>query len=111
MGHAGCLLSVADGHSRDLLFVHDAATAGRELEAALERVSQRVVAEQLCVLDNSLGLSVSRLVLTKFNLLRARAVETSPEVVTEMEPEFSVPAGPLTLAARVGDDLSVNHER
>ena len=39
------------------------------------------------------------------------AVETSPEVVTEMEPEFSVPAGPLTLAARVGDDLSVNHER
>ena len=102
-----------------MILADDAATAGRELEAALERVSQRVVAEQLCVLDNSLGLSVSRLVLTKFNLLRARAVDTSPEVVTESEPDFSVPAavpasvppGPLTLAARVGDDLSWNPER
>jgi hypothetical protein len=102
---------VSGGQDFEMILADDAATAGRELEAALERVSQRVVAEQLCVLDNSLGLSVSRLVLTKFNLLRARAVETSPEVVTESEPEFSVPAGPLTLAARVGDDLSLNPER
>ena len=107
---------VSGGQDFEMIIADDAATAGRELEAALERVSQRVVAEQLCVLDNSLGLSVSRLVLTKFNLLRARAVETSPEVVTEIEPEFSVPASmaaaPLTLAAAaVGDDLSLNHER
>ncbi len=107
---------VSGGQDFEMIIADDAATAGRELEAALERVSQRVVAEQLCVLDNSLGLSVSRLVLTKFNLLRARAVETSPEVVTEMEPEFSVPPSvplaPLTLAAAaVGDDLSLNHER
>ncbi|HEX3184631.1 MAG TPA: hypothetical protein VHQ94_07535 [Pyrinomonadaceae bacterium] len=110
---------VSGGQDFEMILADDAATAGRELEAALERVSQRVVAEQLCVLDNSLGLSVSRLVLTKFNLLRARAVETSPEVVTESEPEFSVPTdvpasvptGPLTLAARVGDDLSWNPER
>ena len=103
---------VSGGQDFEMILADDAATAGRELEAALERVSQRVVAEQLCVLDNSLGLSVSRLVLTKFNLLRARAVETSPEVVTEIEPEFSVPAGPLSLAAAaVGDDLSLNPER
>ncbi|HEU4435316.1 MAG TPA: hypothetical protein VFR51_18155 [Pyrinomonadaceae bacterium] len=106
---------VSGGQDFEMILADDAATAGRELEAALERVSQRVVAEQLCVLDNSLGLSVSRLVLTKFNLLRARAVETSPEVVTESEPEFSVPGpmpgGPLTLAAHVGDDLSWNPER
>ena len=105
---------VSGGQDFEMILADDAATAGRELEAALERVSQRVVAEQLCVLDNSLGLSVSRLVLTKFNLLRARAVETSPEVVTESEPEFSVPdsvhSAPLTLAAHVGDDLSLNHE-
>ncbi len=101
---------VSGGQDFEMILADDAATAGRELEAALERVSQRVVAEQLCVLDNSLGLSVSRLVLTKFNLLRARAVETSPEVVTESEPEFSVPAGPLTLAAHAGDDLSWNPE-
>lgn len=102
---------VSGGQDFEMILADDAATAGRELEAALERVSQRVVAEQLCVLDNSLGLSVSRLVLTKFNLLRARAVETSPEVVTESGPEFSVPAAPLTLVARVGDDLSLNPER
>jgi hypothetical protein len=105
---------VSGGQDFEMILADDAATAGRELEAALERVSQRVVAEQLCVLDNSLGLSVSRLVLTKFNLLRARAVETSPEVVTQGEPEFSVasvPGGPLTLAAAaVGEDLSLNPE-
>jgi hypothetical protein len=105
---------VSGGQDFEMILADDAATAGRELEAALERVSQRVVAEQLCVLDNSLGLSVSRLVLTKFNLLRARAVETSPEVVTESELDFSVPtplqAAPLTLAAAVGDDLSLNQE-
>jgi hypothetical protein len=105
---------VSGGQDFEMILADDATTAGRELEAALERVSQRVVAEQLCVLDNSLGLSVSRLVLTKFNLLRARAVETSPEVETEIEPEFSVPPslpGPLTLAAHAGDDLSLNPER
>ncbi|HZN05595.1 MAG TPA: hypothetical protein VFB65_02375 [Pyrinomonadaceae bacterium] len=106
---------VSGGQDFEMILADDATTAGRELEAALERVSQRVVAEQLCVLDNSLGLSVSRLVLTKFNLLRARAVETSPEVETEIEPEFSVPpslpSGPLTLAAHAGDDLSLNPER
>ncbi|HKR23118.1 MAG TPA: hypothetical protein VJS17_11015, partial [Pyrinomonadaceae bacterium] len=62
---------VSGGQDFEMILADDAATAGRELEAALERVSQRVVAEQLCVLDNSIGLSVSRLVLTKFNLLRA----------------------------------------
>ncbi len=104
---------VSGGQDFEMILADDAATAGRELQSALERVSQRVVAEQLCVLDNSLGLSVSRLVLTKFNLLRARAVDTSPEVVTESEPEFSgpaVPTMPLTLAAGVGEDLSLNHE-
>jgi hypothetical protein len=101
---------VSGGQDFEMILADDAATAGRELEAALERVSQRVVAEQLCVLDNNLGMSVSRLVLTKFNLLRARVAETSPEVVTESGPEFSVPAAPLTLAAAVGEDLSSNHE-
>jgi hypothetical protein len=89
---------VSGGQDFEMILADDAATAGHELEAALERVSHRVVAEQLCVLDNSLGLSVSRLVLTKFQLLRARVVETSPEVVTESEPEFSVPSVALTLA-------------
>jgi len=86
---------VSGGQDFEMIVADDAATAGRELEAALERVSQRVVAEHLCVLDTSAGFSVSRLVLTKFQLLRARAPQ-QPEVVTESEPEFSAP---LTLAA------------
>lgn len=89
---------VSGGQDFEMIVADDAATAGRELEAALERVSQRVVAEQLCVLDGGAGFSVSRLVLTKFQLLRAKAPQ-EPEVVTESEPEFSATSAPLTLAA------------
>jgi hypothetical protein len=89
---------VSGGQDFEMIIADDAATAGRELEAALERVSQRVVAEQLCVLDNSTGFSVSRLVLTKFQLLRA-ATPKEAEVVADEEPFFEVPGGPLTLAA------------
>jgi hypothetical protein len=88
---------VSGGQDFEMIVADDASTAGRELESALERVSQRVVAEQLCVLDNSTGFSVSRLVLTKFQLLRA-AAPGDAEVVTESEPVFSGSA-PLTLAA------------
>jgi len=88
---------VSSGQDFEMIVADDAASAGRELEQALERVSQRVVAEQLCVLDGSIGFSVSRLVLTKFQLRRAAAPKEA-EVVTETESEF-VPTVPLTLAA------------
>ncbi len=88
---------VSGGQDFEMIVADDAASAGRELEQALERVSQRVVAEQLCVLDGNIGFSVSRLVLTKFQLRRAAAPKDA-EVVTESEPEF-VPSAPLTLAA------------
>ena len=81
-----------------MIVADDAASAGRELEQALERVSQRVVAEQLCVLDNSIGLSVSRLVLKKFQLLRATD-KTDNTDTTESESVFLEPLAPLTLAA------------
>jgi hypothetical protein len=93
---------VSGGQDFEMIIADDAATAGRELEAALERVSQRVVAEQLCVLDNSIGFSVSRLVLTKFQLLRAAAPKEA-EVVTDAEPVFETP-GPLVLAANASSD-------
>jgi len=86
---------VSGGQDFEMIIADDAATAGRELEAALERVSQRVVAEQLCVLDNSTGFSVSRLVLTKFRLLRA-AVPREVEFVSDSEPLIDAP---LALAA------------
>jgi len=87
---------VSGGQDFEMIIADDVATAGRELEQALERVSQRVVAEQMCVLDSSIGFSVSRLVLTKFRLMHA-AQPKEAEVVIE-EPEF-VSSVPLTLAA------------
>ena len=88
---------VSSGQDFEMIVADDAASAGRELEQALERVSQRVVGEQLCVLDGNFGFSVSRLVLTKFQLRRAAAPKEA-EVVTESEPAY-VPSAPLTLAA------------
>lgn len=89
---------VSSGQDFEMIVADDAASAGRELEQALERVSQRVVAEQLCVLDGNIGFSVSRLVLTKFRLRRTAAPKDAEIVVTESEPDF-VPSAPLTLAA------------
>jgi hypothetical protein len=89
---------VSGGQDFEMIIADDVATAGRELEQSLERVSQRVVAEQMCVLDNSLGFSVSRLVLTKFQLLRTE-VAKEPEVI--FEPEFPSSA-PLSLVAHEG---------
>jgi hypothetical protein len=89
---------VSSGQDFEMIVADDAASAGRELEQALDRVSQRVVAEQLCVLDGNIGFSVSRLVLTKFQLRRTAAPKDA-EVVTESEPADFVPSAPLTLAA------------
>jgi hypothetical protein len=90
---------VSGGQDFEMIIADDVATAGRELEAALERVSQRVVAEQLCVLDNSIGFSVSRLVLTKFQLLRAATQKDAVVVSSDTEPVFDPPGAPLVLAA------------
>jgi hypothetical protein len=94
---------VSGGQDFEMIVADDAATAGRELASALQRVSQRVVAEQLCVLDNSIGLSVSKLVLKKFQLLRVTDNTVGTDGVTEPETvyeEASVPLNmPLALAA------------
>ena len=98
---------VSGGQDFEMIIADDAATAGRELQSALERVSQRVIAEQLCVLDNNIGLSVSRLVLKKFQL-RQKAVAGSADHVDqapETETEILVPSVPLTLAAGIGANV------
>lgn len=91
-----------------MIIADDAATAGRELESALERVSQRVVGEQLCVLDNSIGLSVSRLVLKKFQLGQTAAAEMHDQAdnVANTETEIIVPSVPLSLAAGMAANVS-----
>jgi hypothetical protein len=98
---------VSGGQDFEMIIADDAATAGRELEGALERVSQRVVAEQLCVLDNSIGLSVSRLVLKKFQLSRVSAFTDRQDETPETEPEILVPSAPLTLAAGMAANVSL----
>lgn len=100
---------VSGGQDFEMIIADDAATAGHELESALERVSQRVVAEQLCVLDNSIGLSVSRLVLKKFQFLSTDKTNNTDEA-TEPESVFVEPAAPLTLAAGVSASEMINIE-
>jgi hypothetical protein len=100
---------VSGGQDFEMIIADDAATAGRELQNALERVSQRVVAEQLCVLDNSIGLSVSHVVLKKFQRLRATDESDRTDLATETESVFVEPAAPLTLVAgaSAGDVINV----
>jgi hypothetical protein len=82
---------VSAGRDFALVVADDIGTATKELKVAVESVSQRVVAEHLCYLDNTVGLNVSRLLLTKFNL-------STPSIdhVTE---SLTVPKTPLALAA------------
>jgi hypothetical protein len=98
---------VSGGQDFEMIIADDAATAGRELGSALERVSQRVIAEQLCVLDNSIGVSVSRLVLKKFQYLAADKVE-----ITEPDTEVVLvePTAALTLAAGASTSEVINIE-
>jgi hypothetical protein len=100
---------VSGGQDFEMIVADDAPTAGRELASALERVSQRVVAEQLCVLDNSIGLSVSRLVLKKFQFLPTDKFDTVDHP-TDPEPVFVEPSPPLTLAAGVSAGEVINIE-
>jgi len=62
---------IASGRDFELVLADGPSTASRELRNAFDRVSERVVAEQLCDLDSSLGLSTTRLVMSKFDMLRS----------------------------------------
>lgn len=87
------------GHDFEMVLADEAAVAGKELRLAFERVSQRILAEQLCDLDSSIGLSVSRLIITKFKLLQSTEEVGKQDSSSESAPEFLHPRRPLTLAA------------
>jgi hypothetical protein len=86
---------VSGGHDFALVVADDITTASKELGDAIERVSQRVVADHLCYLDNSVGLNISRLLLTKFNLYRAPTVSADVNESSSAEETSK----PLALAA------------
>jgi hypothetical protein len=90
---------VVGGRDFELVLADGPASAGKELRSAFERVSQRVVAEQVCDLDSSIGLSVSRVIITKFNLLRNPEAVEPRNLSSQAAPGWSYPAPPLTLAA------------
>jgi len=90
---------VSGGEDFELVVADDVAAAGNELRYALQRVSQRVIADQVCDLDNSLGLSMSRLIVTKFNLLRTEEELDREPLSTENEQSVALLKPPLTLAA------------
>ncbi len=87
------------GRDFELILADDAVTAGKELRKAFERVSQRVLAEQVCDLDSSIGLSVSNMIITKFNLSGKEEGFANQNFASGSAPGFSYPRQPLTLAA------------
>ena len=89
---------ISSGRDFEMIIADDVFTAGKEIKDAVERVSQRVVAEQLCVLDDNMGLNLSQLVLTRFRLSGQNVEPEVTPVVVEPESNYSN-AEPLALAA------------
>jgi len=58
------------GREVEVLLVEGVNSAINELQHAFERVSQRALAEELCPLDASLGLSVGHMISTRFRLMQ-----------------------------------------
>ena len=87
---------VSGGHDFTLVVADDITTATKELGDAVERVSQRVIADHLCFLDSTFGLNIGRLLLTKFNLSAENV--TQDELDQDVAP-FVPPRIPLALAA------------
>lgn len=89
----------AAGRDFELVLADGPASADKELRGAFERVSQRVLAEQLCELDNSIGLSVSRLVITKFNMLRNMSSVGLRNLSDQAASDWPFSPPPLALSA------------
>jgi hypothetical protein len=58
------------GTEFELKIAQGVGAAAAELQYSFEQVSQRALAEQLCELDASLGLSMTRIITTRFQLLQ-----------------------------------------
>jgi hypothetical protein len=77
------------GSDFELIIGEGIGAAAQELQRAFERVSQKVLGEQLCELDDNLGSSAALLLTIRFQLLR-KAEETATNTtaqITSIEPE------------------------
>ncbi|HKQ53471.1 MAG TPA: hypothetical protein VJT74_13935 [Pyrinomonadaceae bacterium] len=66
------------GNDFELIITDGPNAAAAELRRAFERVSHKALAEQLCMLDSSLGLSVPRLIETRFQMLESSGLPALP---------------------------------
>lgn len=67
------------GNEQEIIFVEGLETATAELRAAFARVTERVLAEELWELDQSLGFSAGRMLAARFHLLRPTKLPQSAE--------------------------------
>ncbi len=67
------------GNEQEIIFVEGLETATAELRAAFARVTERVLAEELWELDQSLGFSAGRMLAARFHLLRPAKLPQSAE--------------------------------
>jgi C4-type Zn-finger protein len=89
------------GKEFELMIVDGTSTSATELKHAFERVSQKVLAAQLCELDTSLGFSVTRLITTRFELLHKS---------NDIKPLAQLPAAASTAAAAPSSTSLQNDE-
>jgi hypothetical protein len=92
------------GNDFELIIADGAEAAASELRRAFERVSHKALAEQLCELDSSLGLSVPHLIETKFQLLENAGLPAQPARL----PAPADPAQGLESAAQVVPVVDLN---
>lgn len=78
------------GGDFELIIAEGVGAAAYELKLAFERISEKALTEQLCELDASIGLSVARLLTTRFQMLQhAKPAEQSVAMVVAAEQDSS----------------------
>ncbi len=73
------------GNDFEVIIAEGASVAAAELQRAFNRVSQKVLAEQLCELDTSLGLNVARFITARFQLRQNSAVSNRAQLPSPPE--------------------------
>ncbi len=65
-----------EGSEIEIILIEGMEAAAAELQHAFERASQRLLADELCTLDGTLGLSLGHLVATRFRLTQRNVALT-----------------------------------
>jgi len=90
---------ISAGRDFELVVADGPAAAGKELRDAFDRVSARVISEQLCELDASMGLNVTSLIMNKFELLRVNSKKHDQHISSVTSENDQSTSYPLALAA------------